>query len=213
MQDAIVHIVDDDHHVRAATSFLLHSRGYRTEVYADGLEFLAQATPTAGCVLLDLRMPGLNGIEVQEELTRRGISIPVIMLSGHGDIPVAVQAVKAGAIEFIEKPYAEDALVAAIARAISIGAEQSAQQSRKVQAKATLNKLSPREHDVLQGLLAGQSNKVIAHHLTLSPRTVEMHRAHIMDTVGVKNLPALVRMAIDADLAPTSDETGARAYG
>ena len=198
----IIHIVDDDVQVRGATSFLLAGQGYSTHVYADGNEFLAQAKLRKGCVLLDLRMTGKSGVEVLKELGRRDVTLPVIMLSGQGNLKAAVEAMKLGAVDFLEKPYQERELVAAIERALEWAERQRDRSHANAAAASLLQRLSARERQVLQGLLAGLSNKAIARHLDLSPRTVEMHRANMMDDLGVSSLPEAIRLAIDAGLTP-----------
>jgi two-component system sensor kinase FixL len=198
----LIHIVDDDTHVRAATSYLLASRGHPTEVYASGEEFLEQANLERGCVLLDLRMPGLGGLGTMEQLAERRAAIPTIMMTGHGDLGTAVQAMKLGAIDFIEKPYQEQQLLAAIGRALDLRAQERRRTQGRADALARTGTLSPRELQVLQGLLGGLGNKAIARHLDLSPRTVEMHRARMMEDLGCGSLSEAVRIAIDAGLSP-----------
>ena len=202
----VVHIVDDDAQVRAATSFLLAGQGYPTHVYADGDEFLAQAKLRKGCVLLDLRMTGKGGLEVLKELGRREAALPVVMLSGHGNLKEAVEAMKHGAVDFLEKPYRERELIAAIERALEWAEKQRDRSHANAAAASRLQRLSPRERQVLQGLLSGRSNKAIARRLDLSPRTIEMHRANMMNDLGVSSLPEAIRLAIDAGLTPLEAE-------
>lgn len=202
----LIHIVDDDTHVRAATSYLLASRGHPTEVYASGEEFLEQANLERGCVLLDLRMPGLGGLGTLAQLAERNAPIPTIMMTGHGDLTTAVQAMKLGAIDFIEKPYQEQQLLAAVGRALDLRAQERRRTQGRADAMARTGKLSPRELQVLQGLLGGLSNKAIARLLELSPRTVEMHRARMMEDLGCGSLSEAVRIAIDAGLSPLDPE-------
>lgn len=202
----LIHIVDDDAHVRAATSYLLTGQGYTTEVYASGEELLAQPKLRDGCILLDFRMPGLSGMEVLAELESRGGLLPVIMMSGHGDLGDAVEAMKLGAVDFLEKPYHEPALIAAIERALDTGRRIRDRREAWSAATLRLERLSPRERQVLQGLLAGMTNKAIARSLRLSPRTVEMHRANMMDDLGLTSLSEALRLAIDAKLAPLDGE-------
>lgn len=206
MNQKTVHIVDDDHQVRAATSFLLRTLGYRAQIYAHGQEFLDQAQLDEGCVLLDLRMPNLSGFQVLEELRRRGADLPVIMLSGHGDIPIAVQAMRLGAQEFLEKPYLEAALIEAVERALNTKEFLQLRSDEKRAASTCVAALSLRERQVLQGLLGGLSNKAIARRLDLSPRTVEMHRANMMSRLKAASLAEAVRVAIDAGLEPLDGE-------
>lgn len=206
MNQKIVHIVDDDHQVRASTSFLLRSLGYRAEIYSHGQEFLDEALLESGCVLLDLRMPNVSGFQVLEEMQRRSVTLPVIMLSGHGDIPIAVQAMKLGAKEFLEKPYEESALIDAVERALSGNDSSQLRNDERRAAAEGLQTLSLRERQVLQALLSGLSNKAIARRLDLSPRTVEMHRATMMSKLRIASLAEAVRIAIDAGLEPLSDD-------
>jgi two-component system response regulator FixJ len=203
----VVHIVDDDALIRASTSFLLSSHGYATEIYASGAELLAEGKLKRGCVLLDLVMPDMSGHQVQEELMRRGVTLPVIVISGHGDLDSAVTAMKLGAIDFLQKPVRENDLLAAVARCIDLFRKSETQRRSKLAASAALSQLSTRERQILQGLLAGLSNKEIARRLGLSPRTVEMHRASMMDDLGASSLSEAVRIAIDAELTPLEEAT------
>jgi two-component system response regulator FixJ len=200
MAGAVIHVVDDDHQVRASTSFLLRSAGYHAEVYADGTEFLSAARLEKGCVLLDVRMPGLSGLEVQQALQARGDTIPVIMLSGHGDVATAVQAIRRGALDFLEKPYSEANLLESVQRAVEADETERSRRRRTIEAKNRLALLSSRELETLQGLVAGLTNKEIAARLDLSPRTVEMHRAKLMDSLNAKSLSQLVRIGMEAEL-------------
>jgi PAS domain S-box-containing protein len=202
----LVHIVDDDTQVRAATSYFLTSHGYQTEIYSGGRELLRDGKLNRGCILLDLRMPEMNGHEVQEELVRRGVELPVIVMSAHGDLTSAVKAMKLGAVDFLTKPPQEGELLAAIERAI--GQFEQGRDLREARAKAAarIERLSPRETQILEGLLAGLSNKAMARQLGLSPRTIEMHRANMMDELGVASLPEAVRLAIDGGLQPLGQE-------
>ncbi|HEY1605677.1 MAG TPA: PAS domain-containing protein [Allosphingosinicella sp.] len=202
----LVHIVDDDAQVRAATSYLLSSHGYATEAYAGGAEFLGRADLGRGCLLLDLRMPGMDGHQVQEELARRGAPIPVVVMSGHGELGAAVEAMKLGAVDFLAKPPSEEELLSAVRRAQALFSEEQEKRNAQQEATLRLERLSPRERQMLQGLVAGLSNKEIARRLGLSPRTVEMHRANMMDELGTQNLSEALRLAIDARLPPLGEE-------
>lgn len=199
---SVVHIVDDDALIRASTSYLLSSHGYITEIYSSGAEFLADAKLGRGCVLLDLVMPGVSGHQVQEELDRRGAALPVIVISGQGDLDAAVKAMKLGAVDFLQKPVRDEDLLAAVGRCMDQSKKDEEQRRVKSAAAAALRQLSAREVQILQGLLAGLTNKEIARHLGLSPRTVEMHRASMMEDLGVASLSEAVRIAIDAELSP-----------
>lgn len=202
----LVHIVDDDPQVRAATSYLLASRGYPTEIYASAEDFLRQANLQRGCVLLDQRMPDLDGLGTMAVLAERHVAIPIIMMTGHGDLGTAVRAMKLGALDFIQKPYTEQELFAAITRALDLRAQERRQTAGRSDAVARIERLSPRELQVLRGLFAGLGNKAIARHLDLSPRTVEMHRASMMEDLGCSSLPEAIRLAIDAGITPLDGE-------
>lgn len=205
-----IFVVDDDESVRQATCWALNAAGYEAVAYESGEAFLRLAdVQEPGCAVLDLNMPGMSGIETLQRLRERGSPLSVVMLTGYGDVPTAVRAIQAGAMDFIEKPYDPEALLAAIGRALSPGggtSEDSADM-RADAARARIRHLSPRQCQVLQGLVAGLPNKVIAQDLGVSPRTIEMHRADMMDRLGVTNLSEALRLAYDAGLAP--DRRGA----
>ena len=198
----IVHIVDDNASIRATTSFVLSDHGYATRTYESGEEFLRKVDAEDGCVLLDLRMPEMSGIEVLEEMARRASALPVIMVTGHGDVMAAVKALKLGAIDLIQKPYIETDLLDAIERALAaIERDKRRVEERRI-ADERVRRLSERERQVLRGLLAGMTNKEMARLLGLSPRTVEMHRSNMMADLKVSAAADAIRIAIDADLAP-----------
>lgn len=208
----LVHIVDDDPQVRAATAYLLESHGFETCCHAGGAELLESDALDRGCILLDIRTPSMDGHQVQEELARRGLSRPVIVMSAHGDLTSAVRAMKLGASDFIQKPPREAELIAAIRRAEEASKEGEDRRAASAAAQVRLQHLSRRERQVLQGLLGGLSNKAIARHLDLSPRTVEMHRANMMAELGVGTLSEALRIGIDAGLPPfDGDATSALA--
>jgi two-component system response regulator FixJ len=198
-----IFVVDDDTAVRQATCWALRAAGYDAADFESGESFLRQADLDApGCAVLDLNMPGLSGIDVLQRLREINSPLGVIMLTGYGDVPTAVRAIQAGAADFIEKPYDPDALLAAIDRALegpAVGA--AAGDPRADAARERLRQLSPRQREVLQGLVAGRPNKIIAQDLGVSPRTIEMHRADMMDRLGVANLSEALRLAYDAGLA------------
>lgn len=208
---SLIHIVDDDAQVRAATSYLLSSHGYATETYEGGAEFLARAPLDRGVLLLDLRMPAMGGHQVLEELVRRGAPIPVVVMSGHGELGAAVEAMKLGAVDFLSKPPSEEELLSAVRRALALFSEGQEKRNAEQEAAQRLERLSPRERQMLQGLVAGLSNKEIARRLGLSPRTVEMHRANMMDELGTETLPEALRIALDARLPPLGEEDRGRA--
>lgn len=196
MNDRTVFLVDDDEALRHSASFMLRHAGYSVKTFPDGIVFLDQVSDELdGCILLDVRMPGMDGLEVQSVLNRRGINMPVIILTGHGDVPVAVEAMKGGAIEFLEKPYEKQALVGAIENAFALLDNQAAEDRRSLEAKAKLTNLTPREMEVLDCLVAGLTNKGIAQALSISPRTVEIHRAHMMEKLEADSLSTALRLA------------------
>lgn len=192
----VVYIVDDDLAVRRSLEWLLESADFRVVSYSTAKEFLDVATSLpVGCALLDLRMPEMNGLEVQEQLHLMKSGLPVIMMTGQGDVESAVRAMKAGAVDFIEKPYSDKALIAAIESALKSGLKKN--QTDEIAAALTLiNTLSPRERQVLDALVTGHANKIIAFELGISVRTVEVHRARMMDRLGVRQLGEAVRLAV-----------------
>ena len=198
-KQATVYIVDDDEAVRDSLSLLLKSVGIPNKTFENATAFLAAgADPHAGCLVLDIRMPGLSGLELQQKLKESGNTLPIIFITGHGDIPMAVEAMKQGAVEFIQKPFREQDLLDCINRALQ---ENSAQQTGQVeiqQIRERLATLTPREREVMQMVVDGKANKVIAFDLGLSQRTVEIHRAHVMEKMGVRALADLVTMVIAA---------------
>lgn len=201
MSKRTVFLVDDDDAIRHSASFMLRHAGFLVKTFPDGLSFLDEVNPEMeGCILLDVRMPGLDGLAVQAALRERGITLPVIILTGHGDVPVAVEAMKGGAIEFLEKPYEKQSLVNAIENAFSLLDAKEAQDKRGLEAKAKIANLTPRETEVLQCLVAGLTNKGIAQSLSISPRTVEIHRAHMMEKLQAESLSSALRLAFLAGL-------------
>lgn len=197
----VVHIVDDEDAVRRSASFLLRTAGYAVTTHASGVAFLKEAKGLEpGCVLLDVRMPDMDGLAVQAEMNARGLALPVVVLTGHGDVTVAVRAMKAGAIDFLEKPFEKDALIDAIERGLERLQAVETHSVRASEAATILAALSPRELDVFKGLVQGLPNKSIAFDLGISPRTVEVHRANLMTKLGVKNLSEALRLAFAAGL-------------
>ena len=198
----IVHIVDDDEAVRQSLAFLLSSAGLAVRVYDSATAFLASLSGVkAGCLITDMRMPDMTGLELLHELKARTCGLPAIVITGHGDVPLAVEAMKAGAVDFIEKPFDEEAIVNAVQSALERGAEGEGRDAPAIAGK--LATLSERERQVLEGLVAGHPNKTIAYDLGISPRTVEVYRANLMAKMGAKSLSELIRMAIVAKVAPT----------
>lgn len=191
-----VHVVDDDPAVRASVSFLLETVGFAVFSYESAAAFLAQlATIQPGCLLTDIRMPDMDGLQLQQTLIARGVAIPVIMMTGHGDVAVAVQALKAGAVDFLEKPFSDDDLIAAVRNAATQSETLAAAGAEARAIVARFGALTPREQEVFGGLAAGKSNKVIAYDLGISARTVEVHRARVMEKMAARSLSELVRQS------------------
>jgi two-component system response regulator TtrR len=194
----LVYVVDDDEALRDSLKFLLESAGYRAETLASAEDFLSVNRPAPGsCIVLDVRMPGMSGIELQYELARRGSTLPIIFLTGHGDVPMAVGAVKRGAFDFIEKPFEDERLLGLVAEALKLDAAERARHARRLTAAARLGTLTPREREVLDCVIEGKLNKRVAEELRISVKTVEAHRARLMDKLGVDSIAQLVRLAID----------------
>ena len=194
-----IYVVDDDEAIRRSLSFLLKTSGFAVQLFEGGLPFLKEAGHLApGCVLLDVRMPDMDGLEVQRALRGRGVMLPVLIMTGHGDVVMAVQAMKAGASDFIEKPFEKAALLACIAAAQRQSVAERGLSARAMEAQARLNVLTDRERDVLNGLVDGLPNKTIAYDLGISPRTVEIHRANLMQKLEVRSLAEALRIAFHA---------------
>lgn len=197
----LIHLVDDDEAIRHSASFMLRHAGFRVKTYTDGVTFLGQvAEAERGCILLDVQMPQMDGLEVQEALNQRGVAMPVIVLTGHGDVAVAVRAMKAGAVDFVEKPYAKDTLIEALTRAFERLETRRREEVLSDEARGLIERLTPRERDVLLGLVDGLTNKSIAESLDISPRTVEIHRANVMEKMGASSLSTVLRIAFAAGL-------------
>ena len=207
MEEALVHVVDDDPAVRDSLSLLLQSAGFSARAYDSAASFLAAASDrVAGCVLTDVQMPELNGLELQRRMSELGICLPVIVMTGHADVPIAVEALKAGAVDFLEKPFEEEHLLAAVGSAIAVSHRQHDEAAAVADIAARLATLTPREHEVLERLVAGHPNKTIAYDLGSSPRTVEVHRARVMEKMGARSLAGLVRMTIAVERAEAADK-------
>lgn len=190
-----VFIVDDDDGMRRALALLVGTLGYEASAFASPRDFLAQLrADVAGCLVLDIRMPEMSGLEVQREMSRRGCMLPIIFITGHGDVPMAVQAMKAGAFEFIQKPFRDQDLLDRINDALRLDAENHADLARRADVMQRLATLTPRERQVMELVVAGNANKVIAIDLTLSERTVEIHRAKVMEKMGARSVAHLVKM-------------------
>ena len=199
--DAIVHVVDDDVAVRQSLAFMLGSAGLSVRLYDSGPAFLGSLPMSpGGCLVTDIRMPDMDGLELQRRLNELGLKIPVIVITGHGDVPLAVEAMKAGAVDFIEKPFDDELLLGAINAALEHQARGIERESHSVEIQARVAALSERERQVLEGLVAGKANKVIAYDLGISPRTVEIYRANVMTKMQAGSLSELVRMALLAGI-------------
>jgi len=199
VNDPVVFVVDDDDAVRESLELSLKLAGYRVECFASALAFLASGAPSRpGCLVTDIRMPDMDGLELQGELKKRNSALPVIVITGHGDVPLAVRAMKAGAGDFLEKPFARDALLGAVQRALEHNANATDDASRNEQIRGLIALLTPKEREVFALVLAGKQSKGIAHELGASPRTVEIHRARMMKKLNAGSLQELVRMAIAA---------------
>ena len=208
MQDkGVVHVIDDDEAVRQSLAFLLGSAGLTVRLYDSAPAFLAGLSNVkSGCLITDIRMPGMTGLELLHALRARACGLPTIVITGHGDVPLAVEAMKAGAVDFIEKPFDQQVLLGAVQTALERGGGTLGEESHIVAAR--LAALSARERQVLDGLIAGHSNKAIAHELGISPRTVEVYRANLMAKMEAKSLSELIRMAILAKVPPTLGSSG-----
>jgi len=197
MTEPTIFVVDDDDALRDSLKVLLESHGFRIECFASGQEFLDRmGSSHQGCALIDVRMPGMDGLVVQQHLAQLKSSLPVIVMTGHAEVPIAVKAMKAGAIDFIEKPFEADVLLGAVRHGFALATVNQPESIPPHEARARIGALTAREQDVFQRLAAGKPNKVIAFELGISPRTVEVHRARVMEKLDVKNLSELVRLAL-----------------
>lgn len=198
--ERLVYIVDDDDSVRRSAAFMLRHAGFKVEPVESGVDFLKLAKGAKrGCVLLDVRMPEMDGLHVQQQMIKDGIDMPVVILTGHGDIEIAVQAMRAGAVNFLEKPYEKEALIAAMEEAFVRLEDSNLKEMAASEAKVRLACLTGREQDVLDGLLAGLPNKTIAYDLGISPRTVEIYRANMMEKLRVRSLAEALRIGFAAE--------------
>ncbi len=197
MAEAVVHIIDDDEAMRDSLSFLLDAAAMPTRTYESAIEFLEHVeTLEPGCIVTDVRMPQMSGLDLVRQLKARGVPHPMIVITGHGDVPLAVEAMKAGVADFLEKPFEEETLLRAIRSALADGARSDEDGAEKQRLRSIFEGLSPREQEVLQGVVDGKLNKVIAFELGISPRTVEVYRANVMSKTGAHGLSELVRMVL-----------------
>jgi len=195
----LIYIVDDEPDVRLAVSLLMQSIGLETQCFANAREFWDALDPQQpGCIVLDVRMPGMSGIELQAQLTTLPYHPPIIMVSGHGEVPTVVRAMKSGALDFLQKPYSDQDLIDRVHRAIAIDEQRRAAHASRQHAMKLVQSLTPRECDVMQRVVRGVMNKVIAADLGVSTRTVEIHRAHVMDKLQVRSLAELIRLVSNA---------------
>ncbi|HEY2179413.1 MAG TPA: response regulator FixJ [Caulobacteraceae bacterium] len=195
----VVHIVDDDDAVRDSLGFLLMAAGYEIKTYESASRFLELFTgEEAGCLITDVRMPGLTGLELARRLRSLGSNMPIVVMTGHADVPLAVEAMKSGAKDFIEKPFEADAILTAVQGALARSEQPRSEDAQRSAAIMRMETLSARERDVLKGLIAGKANKAMARELGISPRTVEVYRAAVMTKMQASSLSQLVRMALVA---------------
>ena len=198
--DYVVHIVDDEEPVRKSLAFLLTTAGFTVRVHELATGFLAAAPSIAkGCLVTDLRMPDMSGVELLRKLNAAKATMPTIVITGHGDVPMAVEAMKAGALDFIEKPFEDEILIEAIKKAVTRLADRPRETDDLEAVQSKLSQLTDRERQILDGVVAGLPNKTIAYDLNISPRTVEVHRANVMAKMQAKSLPELVRMTLAAN--------------
>jgi two-component system response regulator FixJ len=203
----IVHVIDADEAVRESLEFLLRSAKVSVRTYESAVAFLeASLDPRSGCIITDVRMPGIDGIELLRRLQERNVQVPVIVMTGHGDVPLAVEAMKIGAMDFLEKPFDDEVLLSSVRTALSrheMGAQEGAERAA---IQERLAALSNRERQVLGGLITGYPNKTIAYELGISPRTVEIYRANVMTKMGAKSLSELVRLALLAGISGSAGD-------
>lgn len=198
--DQIIHVIDDDEAVRDSLAFLLESADLTVATYETAMHFLERLGEIkTGCIVTDVRMPQMSGLDLVRELNMRGVNLPVIVMTGHADLPLAIEAIRAGVIDFIEKPFEDEVILAALRAALSRGQDQLELAADRGIILKRMSALSTREHQVLRGLVAGQANKVIALDLAISPRTVEVYRANLMVKMQAASLSELVRMALIAE--------------
>lgn len=194
-----VYVVDDDQAVRESLRWLLESVGLHVETFAGAVEFLERYQDQPGCLVVDVRLPGMSGLDLQQMLIQRDIRVPVIVITGHGDVPIAVRAMKAGAVDFIEKPFNDQTLLDRVRYAIDLDARRRADRREELEVRRRMDRLSPRERQVMERVVAGRFNKEIAEDLGISPKTIEVHRAHVMEKMEANSVATLVRMAMVVD--------------
>jgi two-component system response regulator FixJ len=199
MSKPLIYVVDDDDTFRSSLQWLLESVGLAVRTFANAAEFLDAYVPGApGCLVLDIRMPGMSGLQLQDQLASRGIGIPVIFLTGHGDVPMAVAAVKKGALDFLQKPYNDQQLLDVVNAALKRDVELREQEARSRQIAGLVTSMTPREREVMDAVVSGKSNKMIAEELGVTIKTVEAHRARVMEKMGAESLAHLVHLVMAA---------------
>ncbi|MFI4933932.1 MAG: response regulator FixJ [Caulobacterales bacterium] len=201
MPERKAHVIDDDEDARESLAFLLEAADVPVQTYPSARAFLAVAAEARGVVVTDVRMPEMDGLELVRRLKQQGVTLPVIVMTGHGDVPLAVEAMKAGVVDFIEKPFDDVTMLGAIRSAFARESQDEPQSGERTEFIRRIATLSVREHQVLDGLVAGKANKVIAYDLDISPRTVEIYRANVMTKMQARSLSELVRMALVAGVA------------
>ena len=194
--DAIVFVVDDDEAVRQSTAWLIESIGLKVTPFISADEFLDHYNNESGCIVMDVRMPGMSGLEAQEEMKNRGMTLPLIFITGHGDVPMAVRALKRGAFDFIEKPFNDQLLLDAIQRGLKLNSEARESLIENESIDKRIASLTPREHEVMLRVTDGKPNKVIAHELNVSIKTVEVHRARMMEKMEASSVAGLVKVTL-----------------
>jgi len=193
-----IYVVDDDEAVRESLKAMLVAEGFAVQVFESAARFLAKGDINGGCLVVDVAMPGMTGIELQSELNRQSATIPLVVITGNGDVPLAVRAMAAGAVDFIEKPFDGAHLLSSVSRALRVGEKTRSRAEEAAAARTLLDLLTPRERDVVDGMVNGFPNKLIAHELGISPRTVEIHRANLMEKLQVRGLSDIVRLVLAA---------------
>ncbi|MHC4842883.1 MAG: response regulator transcription factor [Planctomycetota bacterium] len=193
--EPVVYVVDDEKQIRESLGMLLKTMELSVKMYSNAQDFLKDYNPEQhGCLVLDVRMPGMSGLELQAQLASERINIPIIIITGHGDVPMAVQAIKVGALDFIEKPFREQELLDSIQKAIKLDAKNKENRAEQERWKKIFSTLTPREREIVRELVVGKANKLIAYELGISPKTVDFHRANILDKLGVDSVVELVRL-------------------